>query len=149
MRATDVCSRTVQKLEAYLESIGIVDADDAEIVVALFRTLTTQIEVNNALREHPALVSQLAWYVLKYRGLSEAAVQRYKSEYNAVYLERRSRGYDEWASKAYAEQATHLVAESRDRHKSFSDYLSSLYSSCEQRLRSLESLSHNIRSERR
>lgn len=149
MRAQETYEESSLRLREYLGKLSFVSEQDADIITTLFSSIQPHREVNNGLREHPALVSQLAWYCLKYRSLADEAQQQYKKSYNTVYLDRRSKGYDEWASKSYAEQAVQQELAYRDACRSFSDYLHTLHASCDQRLRSLESLSHNLRAERR
>lgn len=139
--------QVLSQLREYIAGEGYIAESDRVLVVGLIRSLAADGDVTALMKNHARLMTQLSWLNTKYVAIAGTYTRHARHLYNVAYLRCREKGWDEWTAKSKAEEDPDYVPYlvTRDKAKEFSSYLEYALRIGEQRLRSLENASHNMR----
>lgn len=144
-------SRVIEQFVGLLSSRQLSEQDQSDIT-DLIRTLSSVAgDPTRLLKDHPATMVTASWYSHKFSIITTDQARLTSQKLNEVYSNLRKNGYDEWTAKRMAETNLEYITLQRieDSCRSISDVLSALVKISEQRLRILEQLSNNYRTEMR
>lgn len=144
-------ARVIEQFLELLRSRKIADQDQEDLIAMMRALASVSGDPTVHLREHSQLMTMAYWYAHKYKIIAQAIQREADQRLGELYTGFRKSGYDDWTSKRMAESHTDYVQKVSgiDACTSISDMLQQLAKIAEQRLRILEQISNNFRSELR
>lgn len=145
--------RAVEQFAGLLSSrqaSGYISEQDQQDITGLIQELSAvEGDASRLLREHPSLMVRTSWYAHNFQVWSLAAERQATQKLNEVYNQLRYKGHNEWDAKRKAEADADYVKllAAQDTYNSITNILIQLKLIAEQRLRILEQLSNNYRTE--